>query len=79
MRRGCSKASGVKEAARHFAIPLSEVMTIGDNTNDIPMLHAAGWSVAMGHAPEPVRASAKAITASNREDGAALAIERYVL
>ncbi|HLL77996.1 MAG TPA: Cof-type HAD-IIB family hydrolase [Ktedonobacteraceae bacterium] len=79
MRRGCSKASGVEELARHFAVSLAEVMTIGDNTNDIPMLQAAGWSVAMGHAPERVRASAKALTASNREDGAALAIERYVL
>lgn len=79
MRRGCSKASGVEELARHFSISLAEVMTIGDNTNDIPMLQAAGWSVAMGHAPERVRASAKALTTSNREDGAALAIERYVL
>ncbi len=79
MQRGCSKASGVGTLARHFAIPLAEVMTIGDNTNDIPMLQAAGWSVAMGQAPELVRAAAKAVTASNAEDGVALAIEQYVL
>jgi len=79
MQRGCSKASGVGALARQFAVPLAEVMTIGDNTNDIPMLQAAGWSVAMGQAPEMVRAAAKAVTASNAEDGVALAIEQYIL
>jgi hydroxymethylpyrimidine pyrophosphatase-like HAD family hydrolase len=38
-----------------------------------------GWGVAMGQAPEAVKAAAKAVTASNREDGVALAIEHYAL
>jgi Cof subfamily protein (haloacid dehalogenase superfamily) len=79
MARGCSKASGVKALARMLNIPLTEVMAIGDNNNDIPMLQAVGWGVAMGQAPVAVKAVAKAITASNSEDGAAQAIERYVL
>ncbi|HVB23753.1 MAG TPA: Cof-type HAD-IIB family hydrolase [Ktedonobacteraceae bacterium] len=79
MAPNCTKASGVIALARTLHIPLTEVMAIGDNNNDIPMLQAAGWGVAMGQAPTPVKAVAQAITASNAEDGAAQAIDRYVL
>lgn len=79
MAPDCSKASGVIALARTLNIPLTEVMAIGDNNNDIPMLQAAGWGVAMGQAPTSVKAVAQAVTASNAEDGAAQAIERYVL
>ena len=79
MHAGCSKASGVTALAEHFGIPLERVMALGDNNNDIEMLRAVGWGVAMGHAHDEVKAAARAITASNREDGVALAIERYAL
>ena len=79
MDRGCSKASGVCALAEMLNIPLQEVMAIGDNNNDIEMLRTVGWGVAMGHSPEAVKASARAVTANNLEDGAAQAIERYVL
>jgi len=79
MDRGCSKASGVAALAQALNIPLQEVMALGDNTNDIEMLQVVGWGVAMGQAPDNVKAAAKAVTASNREDGVAQAIERYAL
>ncbi|MGH2508645.1 MAG: Cof-type HAD-IIB family hydrolase, partial [Ktedonobacteraceae bacterium] len=79
MNPGCSKASGVAALAAHYAIPLAQVMAIGDNTNDVVMLQSVGWGVAMGQAPEVVKAVANAVTASNSEDGVALAIERYAL
>jgi len=79
MNPSCSKASGVVELAQYLAIPLALVMAIGDNNNDIEMLQTVGWGVAMGQASEAVKAAARAITASNREDGIALAIERYAL
>lgn len=79
MAPDCSKASGLIALARTLNIPLSEVMAIGDNNNDIPMLQAAGWGVAMGQAPAAVKVVAQAVTASNAEHGAAQAIERYVL
>jgi Cof subfamily protein (haloacid dehalogenase superfamily) len=79
MHSGCSKASGVAALAAFYGIPLAQVMAIGDNTNDIAMLQAVGWGVAMGQAPAVVKAAARAITASNQEDGVALAIERYAL
>lgn len=79
MDNGCSKASGVSALAEALAIPMSEVMALGDNNNDIAMLQAVGWGVAMGQAPAQVKAAANAVTASNEEDGAARAIERYTL
>jgi Cof subfamily protein (haloacid dehalogenase superfamily) len=75
----CSKASGVALLAQHLGIAMEEVMAIGDNNNDLAMLQAVGWSVAMGQAPETIKAVANAVTTSNAEDGVALAIERYAL
>jgi Cof subfamily protein (haloacid dehalogenase superfamily) len=77
--QGCSKATGVSALARRLHIDLAQVMAIGDNINDLEMLRAVGWGVAMGQAPGIVKESACAITASNAEDGVALAIERYAL
>jgi hydroxymethylpyrimidine pyrophosphatase-like HAD family hydrolase len=79
MHKTCSKASGVTILARHLNIPLTQVMAIGDNNNDIEMLQAVGWGVAMGQALKRVKDAAHAITASNAHDGVALAIERYAL
>lgn len=79
IHRDCSKAAGVRALAERLHIDLAQVMAIGDNTNDLEMLHTVGWGVAMGQAPDAVKASARAITASNAEDGVALAIERYAL
>jgi len=79
MQRGCSKASGVMAVARLLGVPLEQVMALGDNNNDKAMLQVVGWGVAMGQAPESIKAVAQAVTASNAEDGAAQAIERYAL
>ena len=74
-----SKEQALYEIAQHYQVPLEEVMTIGDNFNDLPMLRLAGLGVAMGNAPEAVKIEAKAVTKSNNEHGVAEAIEKYVL
>lgn len=79
MNQNCSKASGVARLAKYTGIGLSNVMAIGDNNNDIEMLSAVGWGVAMGQATDHVKAYAQAVTTSNTEDGVAVAIERYAL
>ncbi|GHO87862.1 Cof-type HAD-IIB family hydrolase [Dictyobacter formicarum] len=79
MQHSCSKATGVAILASHLGIPMTQVMAIGDNNNDREMIEIAGWGVAMGQAPEAVKASANAVTATNLEDGVAVAIERYAL
>ena len=74
-----SKEQALYEIAQHYQVPLEQVMTIGDNFNDLPMLRLAGLGVAMGNAPEAVKIEAKAVTKSNNEHGVAEALEKYVL
>lgn len=73
------KENGVIALAQALDIPMSQVMTIGDQLNDLSMIRAAGYGIAMGNAVDAVKAEAYAVTASNDQDGVALAIERYAL
>lgn len=57
----------------------NNVMTIGDNFNDLEMLEYAGIGVAMGNAPPEVKAHAQWIAPGVEEDGAAVAIEKFLL
>ena len=57
----------------------SETIAIGDNWNDVEMIEAAGLGVAMGHAPEGVRASADYVCGTAEEEGVREVIERFVL
>lgn len=74
-----TKGRCVEDLCGILGIPLERVMAIGDSGNDETMLRLAGLGVAMGNAPEYVRRCADAVTLTNTEDGAAIAIERYVL
>lgn len=78
MDKACSKARSVITLAQYLNIPLSEVMAIGDNINDLEMLQEVGWGVAMGQASDLIKEAAHAVTASNAEDGVAQAIKRYI-
>ena len=51
---------------------------MGDNYNDLGMLRLAGTSVAMGNAPEDIKAVASYVTRTNNEDGVAYALEELV-
>ena len=55
------------------------VMAIGDDFTDIEMLQYAGIGVAMGNAPPEVRAAANWVTTTFEEDGAARAIDKWIL
>jgi hydroxymethylpyrimidine pyrophosphatase-like HAD family hydrolase len=75
----CSKATALAAFAAERGLGMEAVMAVGDFYNDVEMLAEAGLGVAMGHAPEGVRRVAKAVVPDNANDGAAVAIERYVL
>jgi hydroxymethylpyrimidine pyrophosphatase-like HAD family hydrolase len=59
-----------------WGVRAEEVVAIGDDVNDLPMLEAAGLSVAMGNAVPEVKALADTVTTSNDEHGAALALRK---
>ena len=75
-----SKGAGVAAAATELSIAREEIMAIGDNYNDLEMLLFAGVGVVMANAPLSLREIAGLHpTASNRDDGVALAIEQFIL
>lgn len=74
-----SKGAALETVCGLMSIPPENVLALGDSGNDESMLRMAGLGVAMGSAPEAIKAIADAITDTNHSDGAAKAIERYVL
>ncbi len=74
-----NKGMVVREASRILEIPLDQIATIGDMSNDEPMLSIAGLSVAMGNASAQVQSVACHVTRSNEEDGFAYAVDTFLL
>ena len=74
-----NKGNALHHLCRLLDIPPACAMALGDSGNDEPMLRQAGLGIAMGNAPDYVRLAADAVTETNENDGAAIAIERYAL
>lgn len=74
-----SKGQGLARLAAHLGIASQAVMAIGDQDNDADMVAWAGLGVAMGNASPGVKAVADYVAPAVEEDGAAEAIERFVL
>lgn len=74
-----NKGYAAKELAKLLDIDIRNTACIGDMNNDIPMLKEAGVSIAMGNAPDNVKAHARFVTRSNTHDGWAFAMESFVL
>lgn len=72
------KGGGVAALARLAGLPLSSVAVIGDMHNDVAMFARAGLAIAMGQAPDAVRAAADWVTDANDRDGVAAAIDRLL-
>lgn len=79
MPKGVTKAYGLSLLARDLGILPEEIMGIGDEENDLPMVEYAGIGVAMANAVPMVKAAANYVTASNEADGVAQAIEKFIL
>ena len=77
--RDCSKTNAIRRLAERYGVSLHEIMAVGDNFNDLDMIEGVGFGVAMGNAPDGVKARADWVAPSVEEDGLALAIERYML
>src|SRR5579872_5371217 len=78
-----SREAGKKQAlvrlCADFQVSRERVLAIGDSRNDVPMLQWAGTGVAMGNALAEVKGAVRIVTATNDQDGVALAIERFAL
>lgn len=76
---GVTKGSGLKTLADTLGLAMNQVMACGDSGNDLAMIQAAGYGIAMGNATPDVLAAARYVTDDNNHDGVAKAIETYVL
>jgi 5-amino-6-(5-phospho-D-ribitylamino)uracil phosphatase len=75
-----SKGIGVEKLALLNDLKAENVMTMGDNLNDLAMLEFAGTPVVMGNAsPELLERAEFYTTLSNDENGVAAAIEEFIL
>lgn len=73
------KGNSLRRFAEYLGYTLDNCMALGDGTNDLSMIEAAGLGVAMSNAHPLVLAAANHVTVSNDENGVAKAIREFVL
>ncbi|MBV9119195.1 MAG: HAD hydrolase family protein [Chloroflexi bacterium] len=76
---GTTKAKALEYVSRLVGFGMDEAMAIGDGINDIDLLQAVGWPVAVGNAIPEAKAIARFVVGANDEDGVAEALERFIL
>ena len=76
---GVTKATALAWVGDRLGVRQDEVVFIGDEINDIPLLGWAGLGIAMGNALQEVKAIAQVVTLSNAQDGVAHAVYKHVL
>ena len=74
-----NKGDALAKLAAHLGCGMENTMALGDGLNDLSMVRAAGIGVAMANAYPTVRDAADFVTATNDEDGVAIAIEKSCL
>jgi Cof subfamily protein (haloacid dehalogenase superfamily) len=79
MDRRVSKATALQIVARHYGVPLGQVMAIGDAPNDVGMLQVSGVAVAMDNAHKLVKKVAHWVAPSNNDHGVHAALVRFGL
>ncbi|MEA2708745.1 MAG: hypothetical protein QOF78_1346 [Phycisphaerales bacterium] len=73
-----NKWEGILHVARLHGIEPEQIIAIGDDVNDLPMLTQAGLGVAMGNARDEIKSAAKKVIGTNRDDGLAQFLEQLV-
>jgi Cof subfamily protein (haloacid dehalogenase superfamily) len=73
-----NKWQGILHVAANHGIGPEDIVAIGDDVNDLPMLAGAGLGVAMGNARPEAKAVADLVIGPNAEDGLAAFLEELV-
>ena len=72
-----SKYCAVKFLQKYWGLKDDEILTIGDQNNDIELLKAGGIKVAMGNATEELKKQADYITDTVYNDGFVKAVSKF--
>ena len=70
-----NKGAVVSYLSKTYQIPTEEIVTIGDQSNDVLMFAHSGLSSAMGNASHEVQEAARRVTTSYSNEGFANAVE----
>lgn len=79
LSKSVSKGKALLNLCSFLEVTPTEVMAIGDGTNDISLLNNAGLAVAMGNATQKLKQIAHYVTLSVDDSGVAAAIEKYLI
>jgi Cof subfamily protein (haloacid dehalogenase superfamily) len=72
-----SKANAVRFITERLGLTPTEIIAMGDNYNDVEMIQFASMGVAMGNAPDDIKAKADYVTDTNNNDGVRKALLRF--
>lgn len=72
-----TKAHAVDFLKDYWGLKREEILTIGDQDNDIELLNAGGIKVAMGNATENLKAVANYVTDTVNNNGFVKAVEKF--
>ncbi|MBQ7035836.1 MAG: HAD family phosphatase [Clostridia bacterium] len=64
---------------KEIGVSYEETLAIGDSSSDVEIIKKCGVGIAMGNAPDDIKALADDVTALNTDDGLAVAFEKYIL
>ena len=78
MNKKTNKGYAISVMAEDLGIKQEEIMSIGNERNDIPMLEQAGFAVAMENSVAELKSHADFITKSNRKSGVGFAINKLI-
>ena len=76
---GVDKSNALAVLMEQLGVPREEVMAIGDGPADYTLIQLAGLGVAMGQSTDSIKRCADYVTATNDQDGVALAVETAIL
>lgn len=77
--KNVDKWNALERLIEMLNITKEEVITIGDNANDVKMIQNAGLGVAMGESAPYIKEQANIVTESNDNDGVAKILQQYLL
>lgn len=78
--KNTDKGTGISFLREYLKVRPEETYAVGDEQNDIPMILAAGWGIAMKNGVEETRAVADYVTEQdNNHDAIAEIIEKFIL
>ncbi|WP_437681139.1 Cof-type HAD-IIB family hydrolase [Sorangium sp. So ce131] len=75
-RRAIDKGRALSFIAASRGLSARDMVAAGDGENDIPMLKASGFPIAMGHSPQSLKEVAELIVGSNDDDSLTKAVGR---